>query len=270
MIVGANTPSAIYVGANQVDKGYLGASQFYAKAWTPAEISITAWFDATDVSTVTESAGAVSQWDDKSGNSRHATQAIGSDQFTTGVNSINGLNALACDGDHMDLPAISASSNIHLFFVVRNRATGDGRQGGLVVMTSDTSIPHFGHGPGGVGQWYESFYSTSRPLLYTGAGVVSPKEVLGYVVQDGTNLRGLVHGYGTENSVPATFTGTPTRNYIGSEFGTMTYIDYGELILIQSPTTDEKEKLEGYLAWKWGLEASLPALHPYKNSHPTI
>ena len=30
------------------------------------------------------------------------------------------------------------------------------------------------------------------------------------------------------------------------------------------------EKAEGYLAWKWGLEGSLPLSHPYKNSPPTL
>ena len=32
----------------------------------------------------------------------------------------------------------------------------------------------------------------------------------------------------------------------------------------------EREKLEGYLAHKWGLEANLPSGHPYKSSPPTL
>jgi len=35
-------------------------------------------------------------------------------------------------------------------------------------------------------------------------------------------------------------------------------------------TTAERQTIEGYLAWKWGLVNSLPAGHPYKNSPPTI
>jgi hypothetical protein len=30
-----------------------------------------------------------------------------------------------------------------------------------------------------------------------------------------------------------------------------------------------RQKVEGYLAWKWGLQANLPATHPYKNSSPS-
>jgi hypothetical protein len=28
-------------------------------------------------------------------------------------------------------------------------------------------------------------------------------------------------------------------------------------------TTTQRQQVEGYLAWKWGLNASLPTTHPY-------
>ena len=31
---------------------------------------------------------------------------------------------------------------------------------------------------------------------------------------------------------------------------------------------EDRQKLEGYLAWKWGLQASLPSDHPYKSAAP--
>jgi hypothetical protein len=37
-----------------------------------------------------------------------------------------------------------------------------------------------------------------------------------------------------------------------------------------SYTTADRELLEGYLAWKWGLEGNLPAGHPYKSAAPTV
>lgn len=40
------------------------------------------WLDGSDASTVTEAGGLVSQWDDKSGNGNHATQATGASQPT--------------------------------------------------------------------------------------------------------------------------------------------------------------------------------------------
>lgn len=42
------------------------------------------------------------------------------------------------------------------------------------------------------------------------------------------------------------------------------------LIFNRALTTDETQKLEGYAAWKWGLQANLPADHPYKNAAPKV
>ena len=52
-------------------------SRVNAVAWTPASLgsSLALWLDASDASTITSTGGLVSEWRDKSGNSRHATQA---------------------------------------------------------------------------------------------------------------------------------------------------------------------------------------------------
>jgi hypothetical protein len=33
-------------------------------------------------------------------------------------------------------------------------------------------------------------------------------------------------------------------------------------------TTIERQELEGYLAWKWGLQTSLPSTHPFAKFRP--
>ena len=63
-------------------------------SWTPAEITTSLWLDAADAGTITEAAGFVSQWDDKSGNGNDLSQGAGSLQPSTGVRTINGRNAL--------------------------------------------------------------------------------------------------------------------------------------------------------------------------------
>jgi hypothetical protein len=46
---------------------------------------------------------------------------------------------------------------------------------------------------------------------------------------------------------------------------------YAELILVGSIlTSSDLQKIEGYLAHKWGLTAGLPASHPYKSAAPTV
>lgn len=55
------------------------------------------WLDADDVSTIADTAGAVDQWDDKSGNGNDVTQT-GTNRPTTGISTINGKNAIDLDG----------------------------------------------------------------------------------------------------------------------------------------------------------------------------
>jgi hypothetical protein len=45
----------------------------------------------------------------------------------------------------------------------------------------------------------------------------------------------------------------------------------GEVVYTNTAlSTADRERLEGYLAWKWGLVANLPAAHPFKNRPPLI
>jgi hypothetical protein len=46
--------------------------------WTPANTTTALWLDAADATTITTVSSAVSQWNDKSGNNRNATQATAS------------------------------------------------------------------------------------------------------------------------------------------------------------------------------------------------
>jgi hypothetical protein len=66
--------------------------------FTPLSLSPAVWYDASDTTTITASLGAVSQWDDKSGNGRHLTQATGISQPTTGSVTRNNLNVISFDG----------------------------------------------------------------------------------------------------------------------------------------------------------------------------
>lgn len=76
--------------------------------------NLNAWWDASDVSTITESGGDVSQWDDKSGNGYHLTQGTAASQPATGANTLNGLNVLTFDGsnDSLDIASTGLGRNV--------------------------------------------------------------------------------------------------------------------------------------------------------------
>lgn len=90
--------------------GYSGLSVVTASAWTPASLpNLVAWYDASDLATITESGGAVSQINDKSGNNNHLTQSVAGRKPTTGSRTQNSLNVLDCDGGDLLLaPSMAA------------------------------------------------------------------------------------------------------------------------------------------------------------------
>lgn len=69
-----------------------------AGLFSPLELAPKAWYDASDTSTITESGGAVSQWNDKSGSGFHVSQATAASQPTTGSFTLGGLNVIRFDG----------------------------------------------------------------------------------------------------------------------------------------------------------------------------
>ena len=80
------------------------------------------WLDANDSSTITESSGSVSQWNDKSGNNNHLTQGSGSLQPTTNIVEINGLNAIDFDGtqylSRSDALGLTGNPSIEVWLVL--------------------------------------------------------------------------------------------------------------------------------------------------------
>lgn len=68
--------------------------------FSPLDIAgLVAWWDASDARTITDAgSGAVSQWNDKSGNGRNLTQSTSGKRPTTGTRTKNSLNVLDFDG----------------------------------------------------------------------------------------------------------------------------------------------------------------------------
>ena len=46
-------------------------------------------------------------------------------------------------------------------------------------------------------------------------------------------------------------------------------MDLFEFVLVDTDDTTTRQLIEGYLAWRWGLEGNLPSDHPYKSAAPT-
>lgn len=229
--------------------------------WTPSEITTTAWYDADDAATITESVGDVSQWDDKSGNDYHLTQATSLNQPLTGSAKIGTLNTISFDGvDHYMNSSPPRNATESMFCVVE---------------TSDRSLGIFVFTTSGNRQYKYSFGGTDF-IIYN--GTVGPRVTNGLTNNVPALVTAILNGAssyvdidgGTKTASGDPGSSTVSGLSVGSG-GNRAVFDIGELVLIGSVAdSDTVDKIEGYLAHKWGLEGNLPGGHPYKSEAPTV
>lgn len=116
-----------------------------SSTFTPTDItSLEAWYDAADATTISETSGSLTQWDDKSGNDYHATQSVSSEQPTVNSRTINSLNVVDFDGTQMlDIPSgfYNVGENPNTIFVVY--VSDDDTQNAKTIFGSNGGGKHF-------------------------------------------------------------------------------------------------------------------------------
>jgi hypothetical protein len=264
----ANKSQSDYYFAN----GESGLGINYKLPWTPAAITTALWFDADDSSTITIATG-VSQWNDKSGNGRNATQATGVNQPLLISNELNGKPVVRFDGTNDSLIydgtffantsytinlVITRRSNKVDNFVMAGSSLNTNRN--LIVTWTNNTTFRFS-------QYFNDLdvtvpaYTSPIPEIW---GVNLNTSVGRSIFKDGT----------LANSNTTT---TALIEYPGARLGNLSFSgfwyngDIAEIVATRSVlSTDNRQKIEGYLAWKWGLVSSLPNNHPYKNAVPIL
>lgn len=238
------------------------------RRWTPTEITTSAWYDAASPSTITHVAGAVSQWSDKSGNGKHATQANGALKPLTGSQSINGLNTIYFNFDWMDtnLTQLTTVSIYYLFHAnIKSHPA------------NNTPIHAINNGSGGIPsdggcyvtlQNYGSPSTSNHSVFYT-----IPSAATRYL--NGV-LNAVDHGFNPgfashQGTGLSTLGLTYKLGCVGIAGNSDANLDLGEVIICPSVhDVATRQRIEGYLAWKWGLVANLPVSHPYKTQPPYV
>jgi len=247
-------------------------NSYISTLWTPAELSTVVWYDASDLTTIDETGGLVSQLDDKSGNNNHATQATPGDKPSTGVNSLGGLNTIKFDLDCLQSVAPTANNINAVFFVTNNLAEG----------TNNTIAPIFSDNIGlnvandddyTFVRINDNQYDISLDGSTMTEGVCSNNG--GPLFSNGSpDFRNITMGMSiaekgtsTGNVFYTQYDSNPIEiQKIGSVNGNLFLVgDIAEIIALDVvPSLALRQIIEGYLAWKWGTVAKLPVGHPYK------
>jgi|DEB0MinimDraft_6_1074348.scaffolds.fasta_scaffold16219_4 hypothetical protein len=222
--------------------------------WNPSMIQTALWLDAADTGTITESGGAVSQWNDKSGNGRNFTQSTA---ILQPIYSNAGLNGL---------PAISFVSQYLIFSpfesVINNSAFSIFFAGsGELFSGSTAAVPRF--------------YFSSTNIAYNANNIAPwPSNTSSRIAEwsfDGINQHQVfIDGSSVATATQAVTTGFVTTYQIGRAGNDDSNGFFAEYVFVPGAiSTDIRQKIEGYLAHKWGLTANLPSDHPYKLVGPT-
>lgn len=110
----------------------LQSGRFGSATFDPLTLNPYLWFDFSDAATVTIATG-ISQINDKSGNSRHATQGTGAKQPAYATSAINGLNASSWNGTSMSLNVASVTlAQPYTIFAVAKGVAADTLQRNIV------------------------------------------------------------------------------------------------------------------------------------------
>jgi len=240
--------------------------------------NLVVWLNAGNSTSVTQSAGLVSQWSDLSGHAYHFTQSTNAQKpvygATSGPNSRPGIAFTASSQQYMSTPSLPSSvaftSGVSSLTVVNLSAA---------ISSGFPRVYDFGNGANNNCIWFGRF-GTSNDLGYegrTGATIAQTYTTTTPAIVNGTHT---IHG--TVNTLSAvahykagaTFTSggtsgsttfvpntvTRSNNYIGrsnwaaDEYygGTMSEI----LFYNKALNTSERRILENYLSAAWALSVS--------------
>ena len=254
--------------------------------------SCALWLDAADPdgTGLTPANGTgISTWVDKTGSANSATAFNSINSIVTPTNptlvtrSLNGLPGLSFPGTSgMKCPAFLTSSSGTVFMVVN--FTSSSVQSFLVWKLKYSSF--FAIAPGQV------YVGVNNSGTYPAAGydaratytnIYGTPFVLGMTLSASSAASSPYTFVGSVNGTTTTTTGTSTSgnpsscsDFVGIgvqvENGTAYYpmsgIIYEVIVYKDALSTEQRQKVEGYLACKWGLRSSLISTNPYKLYEP--
>jgi subtilisin family serine protease len=230
-------------------------------SWSPAEITTVAWFDADDASTIVHSNGAVSKWNDKSGNSNDAEQSNASKQpvYNNSDTVLGGKASVGTGGPFGKFLTSPSFGSKRIYAIMY---FGNGSESTWSNHNACIS------GPGSSGQYRLTGRSNDS----------GPWDTSGHFNDAGAYRDGNVASTSQALPMPSTLwkfestqIRTQTWRLLCGNQASWSYWDgaFGELIFTDgSEDMMTQQKIEGYLAHKWGITANLPADHPYKSTEP--
>jgi hypothetical protein len=255
---------------------------YYNSGPVPVISGLRLWLDGSDplaTGTAPANGTSITSWKDKSGNSAHATSS-GTCVYQSFSKSIALTSA---SYSNTTISPGTFDSAIFIFAVYKGKG----------VPTNGVITPLIIRSRATYNIGNPEMFNTSRYYmtgLSSWAGVTSS-----YHLDNSTSTHNIFEfsmnqsannisewTNGTTNTITGTYTlpanmdsinsfngiyiGTRGDNFHGPFTGT-----FSEILIYNTPlTATQRQEIEGYLGWKWGLQKQLPSNHPYYNESPTV
>ena len=247
---------------------YLAFETAETALWTPRRISTVGWWDASDASTVTTSGSEVTSVTDKSGNGY--TLQRGSTGPSYGTRTLNGLDVFEFTGANLNVLENNSfawdQANNALGFAAVYRLDDDGSSDQDFLVSGTETSSRIGIRRLSDERW--QILCTGGSIQTSSALGTEPVTQMMVARFNGSNssirIDGSTEASGRIGSVAFSSLNI-NGNYLEAQ-GVEGFI--AEVVFFSDLT--QTEKVEGYLAHKWGVDGNLDSLHPYALSAPTI
>ena len=253
----------------------------------PLRVGVSLWLDSTDLNTITKDnvSNKVSKWVDKSANAFNFVQNTTGNQPTYTENSQNGKATIAfrdTSSNYLQGPTnFSIGTSSFALFAVCKLTSGtvfakskfaaqDGRF--YIFKITNTLNVSYIHDEGASISTTTNDTNIEYRILEL---IVNRIEGKDYSYQNGNQLASpfsIVDTFNYPNTTNNMLVGAYNNNLgTGVQSGYFLNGNVAEIIAYKDAHIDRstRETIEGYLAWKWGLQNSLPNGHTYKSSAPT-
>ena len=265
--------SYLYVDPNNPDNIFwynAGDLQIIPPFGISAISDLQLWFDGRDPAangSQPAEGSKISTWNDKSNNKFNTTKVNG--------NPIYNKNGVVFDGNsYFDLPdgSIPFNDTSYSVYVVGNITNS----GGVPGMIGGGNV----NGPTGAWLAITGHQNRNFETAWNGRNIQSGcpynenQTFLHYSLYESGGQRSIgFNGTVCKTDTPSGPRVQPNNNNvlgwasqnIGKMIGSISEV----LVFNTSHSDSQRQMIEGYLAWKWGLQSNLPDNHPFKSAAPS-
>lgn len=229
----------------------------FFNSFSPIQISnCVLWLDAADSTTLTLNGSSVSQWNDKSGNNRNATQSTSSSQPLYVNSGLNNLPILNLTGRWMNLPSFTFS-NITVVMIYRyNSFSGYADP----IMLGNFSFFYVDNSSRiGIGRSLvtDEVLVNANTFLSTNTFAI----LIGTVSISGSTTSSLFFNGNVSSSLTNNSSGGSVFYTLGRNNGITNGFVSEVIVYDKILNTIERQQVESYLAQKWGIRSNLPVTH---------